>query len=451
MHIIIDTGLGKGSSEFCNVGDVSMLQMAVTRLRKLFPNASFEVLTDSAESLPRFCPGAKPLDNFGRKLWFADGVLLGKYSNIIPQWFVDLLVKLKRTVRLRCPKLLKTMLILRLKFLNRPTDADAVIAFAQALQDADLLLISGAGGFYDGCQGWNLDVLDLIEAVARKGVPVVMLGQGFGPVSDPLVLARVAAVFPLVNFITLRGNRGALAALHQLGIAESKIQTTGDEALELAYESRSDEPGQGLGINLRFAGSASTDSTDIENIRPILQGFARRHTISLVPLPIAMHPHSRDDLTIKQLLTGFDEQSDGGKTLDSPLKVIKQAALCRVVVTGSYHAAVFALAQGIPVVGLAKSAYFSSKFLGLGDLFGEGCQTILLNEPAWPQRLNSAIERAWQNADKLRKPLQAAALKQIELTRRSYERVKDLVASRNVNACHADNWKMPLSQSLEEA
>jgi colanic acid/amylovoran biosynthesis protein len=118
--------------------------------------------------------------------------------------------------------------------------------------------------------------------------------------------------------------------------------------------------------------------------------------------------------------------------------VIKQAALCRVVVTGAYHAAVFALAQGVPVVGLAKSAYFSSKFLGLEDQFGEGCQTILLDEQALPQRLHIALERAWQNADKLRDPLQAAALRQIELSRRSYERLKGLVGYAKANARHAD-------------
>ena len=119
--------------------------------------------------------------------------------------------------------------------------------------------------------------------------------------------------------------------------------------------------------------------------------------------------------------------------------MIKQAALCRVVVTGAYHAAVFALAQGIPVVALAKSAYFSSKLLGLEDQFGEGCQTILLNEPDLPQRLCSAIERAWQNADELREPLQTAALRQIELSRRSYERVKDLaVGCSKTTARHAD-------------
>jgi colanic acid/amylovoran biosynthesis protein len=312
------------------------------------------------------------------------------------------------------------------------------MAFTRALQNADLLLICGAGGFYDGCQAWNLDILDLLEAAIQRNTPVVMLGQGFGPVSDPFVLERAAKVLPLVNLITLRGGRGSLAFLRSLGVAESKVQTTGDEALELAYESRSDERGRGLGINFRFAGSASTDDDDVKTVRPVLQAFASRHTVSLIPLPIAMQVYTRDDLAIKQLLIGLDEQSDGGKTLDSPLKVIKQVALCRVVVTGAYHAAVFALAQGIPVVGLAKSAYYSSKFFGLEDQFGEGCQTILLNQPALPQRLDSAIEKAWEYADKLRAPLKAAALSQIDLSRRSYERIKNLAGYTKTAARHAN-------------
>ena len=107
-----------------------------------------------------------------------------------------------------------------------------------------MLLICGAGGFYDGCRAWNLEILDLVEAAIQRNTPVAMLGQGFGPLSDPLVLKRAAKILPLVNFITLRGGRGSFAILRSLGIPESKVQTTGDEALELAYESRSKEPGQ---------------------------------------------------------------------------------------------------------------------------------------------------------------------------------------------------------------
>jgi colanic acid/amylovoran biosynthesis protein len=113
--------------------------------------------------------------------------------------------------------------------------------------------------------------------------------------------------------------------------------------------------------------------------------------------------------------------------------VIKQVALCRVVVTGAYHAAVFALAQGIPVVGLAKSTYFVNKLLGLEDQFGEGCQTVFLNEPDLPRRLYNAIEIAWISADRNRGKLQTAAIRQIELSRRSYERIQDLAAGATNN------------------
>ena len=428
-RVIIETGLGKGVEEYGNMGDVSMLQIAVDRVHGLFPNALVEVLTDSAENLARFCPVAKPLDNRGRAVWFSNGVLLGRFSKVTPKWVLSLLVQLKEAIRAGSPNVLKSILIRRLKRQGRPEDAEAVGTFFRALQNADLLLICGAGGFYDGCRTWNLEMLDLIEAAIGRKIPVVMLGQGFGPISDAVVLKRAAKVLPKVDFITLRGGRGSFAILRSLGVLDSKVETTGDEALELAYESRSEEAGRGLGIGLRFAASATTNDHDVERMRPVLQSFARRHNVPLIPLPIAIQLHTRDDLAIKRLLIGFDEESDGGKTLDSPLKVIKQAAQCRVVVTGAYHAAVFALAQGIPVVCFAKSAYFSDKLLGLEDQFGEGCQTILLSEATWPDKLNCSIEKAWQNADHLRATLQAAALRQINLTRKSYEWVKHLATA----------------------
>jgi polysaccharide pyruvyl transferase WcaK-like protein len=427
-HILLDTGLGKGVEEYGNMGDVSMLQVAVQRLHEEFPEACIEVLTDSAENLARYCPGAKALDNRGRALWFANGVLLGRYAGLAPDWFVDLLRWCKRTLRLRYPDLFGSILMRRVARQSGPADAEAIGNFVRALHGAGLLVICGAGGFYDGCRAWNLDILDLIEAAIQRGIPVAMLGQGFGPLSDPAVLKRAAKILPKVNFITLRGGRGSGAILKSMGVDSSKVETTGDEAVELAYESRSERLGAGLGINLRFAASASTDDDDLESIRQVLQSFARRHGVSLIPLPIAIQVYTRDDLAIQRLLIGFDEESDGGKTLDSPLKLIKQASLCRVVVTGAYHAAVFALAQGIPVVGLAKSGYFSCKFLGLEDQFGEGCQTVLLNEPAFPRKLEEAIERAWQNADKCHGQLQAAAYRQVDLSRRSYKRVKSIVA-----------------------
>lgn len=436
-HVIIETGLGKGVAEYGNMGDISMLQVAVHRVHKLFPKACIQVLTDSAENLTRYCPTATPLDNRGRALWFANGVLLGRYSNLAPSWFLDLLVWLKRMVRSRFPNLLRAILIRRLNRHGRPHEAEAVVAFLHALRNADLLLICGAGGFYDGCQPWNMEILDVLEAAIQKKIPTVMLGQGFGPISDAKVISRAMNIFPQVDFITLRGGRGSSAILKSLGVAESRIEITGDEALELACESGSQQHGRGLGINLRFAGSASTDEDDVGKIRPVLQSFARKLDVPIIPLPIAIHKYTRDDLTIKKLLIGFDDKSDGGNGLDSPLKVIQKVACCRIVVTGAYHAAVFALAQGIPVIGLAKSSYFAGKLLGLKDQFGEGCEVVLLDEPDLDKRLHRAIEEAWENADSLRAPLQVRARTQVEASRRSYERLKELTSHADMALGHA--------------
>lgn len=428
-HILIDTGLGKGVEEYGNMGDVSMLQVAVDRLCDLFPEARIEVLTDSAENLVRFCPAATPLDNRGRALWFSNEVLPRRCSRITPRPIQDLLVWVKSTIRARLPNLFKAILLKRLKAQDRMSEARSVAAFAHALQAANLMVICGAAGFYDGCRTWSMEMLDLVEAAVLRKMRVAMLGQGFGPLSDSVVLKRAARVLPKVDFITLRGGRGSFSMLRSLGVSESKLQTTGDEALELAYRSRSAQLGDSLGVGVRFAASATVNDDEIERLRPVLQTFARRHCIPLVPLPIAIQAYTRDDLAIKRVLMGFDDDSDGGKTLDSPLKVIKQTARCRVVVTGAYHAAVFALAQGIPVVSLAKSPYFSGKMLGLEDQFGQGCQTVLLNEPDWPEKLNDSIERAWQKADELREMLQVATVRQIELTRSSYMQVKHLATA----------------------
>jgi colanic acid/amylovoran biosynthesis protein len=147
--------------------------------------------------------------------------------------------------------------------------------------------------------------------------------------------------------------------------------------------------------------------------------------VPLIPVPIAFHAWANDHLTIRRLLQGFDDHSDGGITLDTPLKVIRQIGRCRIVVTGAYHAAVFALSQGIPVVGLSASDDYTAKFRGLQDQFGLGCETVFLGASDASERLEAAAERAWQLAEKVRLPLQETAGRQIALSQGAYERIRE--------------------------
>jgi colanic acid/amylovoran biosynthesis protein len=429
MRVIVATGLNTGAAEYQNLGDVAMLQVAVARLLRLWPGAQVEVLTESASDLARFCPGAKPLPRLGCNCWVGNRVLLGRYHQFLPGSISVRSTALKRAIGLRWPRILEFLINLRFHLFDENGQRERFNVFMESLRNADLLVVCGSGGFADSCQEWNLTTLGTIEAALRRSIPVAMFGQGMGPLTDPVSFSRGKKVLPAVDLIGLRGSRGGVELLKSMGVNLTEVLTTGDEAIELAYAARVEEPGDAVGINLRVASYAGTKPEVVQDIASVLQQFARRHKVPLLPVPIAFHEYANDHLTIRRLLTGFDDQSDGGLSLDSPLMVIKQVARCRILVTGAYHAAVFALAQGIPVVCLASSAYYLAKFQGLEDLFGIGCATVILDEPDWPSRLAVAMEKTWASAETVRSPLLHSALQQIVLSRGAYQRVGERLHS----------------------
>jgi colanic acid/amylovoran biosynthesis protein len=297
----------------------------------------------------------------------------------------------------------------------------------EAIKNADLLVVCGSGGFADSCRDWNLSILGTMEAAISRGIPVAMFGQGMGPLNDPLVLSRTGHVLRRVALITLRGNRGGLPLLKSIGVAPAGVLTTGDESIELAFAARVNEPGSAIGINLRVASYADVKADTVEKVGSVLQEFARRHNAPLLPIPIAFHECAHDRETIRRLMAGFGEESDGGLPLDTPLMLIRQTARCRIVVAGAYHAAVFALAQGIPVVCLTNSPYYLAKFQGLEDLFGLGCTIVMLSDPDMPRTLATAVERTWNSAEIVRSPLLQSARRQVEWSRGAYQRLKRLL------------------------
>jgi polysaccharide pyruvyl transferase WcaK-like protein len=427
MRIIVATACNTGAAEYQNMGDVAMLQVAVARLLDLWPDGRIEVLTDSPANLARYCPGAVPLSRAGSMCWVGDRLLLGHYHRFLPKPVSAGLSRLKRIVRLRWPSFLELLIRTRLVVRDRNCSRNELTGFLEALKEADLLVVCGAGGFADSCQVWNTSVLDTMETAIRRGIPVVMFGQGIGPLSDPVTLSRARDVLPGVTLITLRGTRGGQALLETIG-RPREVRTTGDEAVELAYSARANEHGSAVGINLRVASYAEVRSDTVAKVAAVLQEFARRNRTALLPIPIAFHEYAQDHEAIRQLLAGFDDESDGGLLLDTPMKIIKQTARCRVVVTGAYHAALFALAQGIPVVCLSNSPYYLAKFQGLEDLFGVGCTVLTFSDPDFPKKLALAIDRMWNLTTAVRIPLLESAVRQIEASRDAYQLVKNLVS-----------------------
>jgi polysaccharide pyruvyl transferase WcaK-like protein len=380
-----------------NSGDMAMQEVAITRAARLWPDATIFVLTNTPDQLPRYASGVRPLDAGGRRAW-----LTGPSSALSIRWVRGLWSERHTRRRAR--------------------------DFVQLVRSASLVLVSGMGGITDVFHDYATGVLLTLELAIRAGVPTAMMSQGLGPLRDTGLRHLAGSILPRVDLIALREARAGHQLLTELGVPESRIVATGDDAVEIAHWPGATPLGTALGVNLRCASYSEVDAELADRVREGVAESARRLAAVLVAVPISHVPGEEDALTIARLLG--ERVPDVSQVPPALPALLEQIRRCRVVVTGSYHAGVFALASGIPVVALARSAYYVDKFLGLADQFGGGCELVSLAEPDIAARLVAAIDGAWRGAEGVRPRLLEAAARQIQLGHAAYRRVCELVERR---------------------
>jgi colanic acid/amylovoran biosynthesis protein len=429
MKIFVETG----SYDFGNVGDVAMLQVTVSRLQSLWPDAVIEILTNAPDKLAELCPKIFPVSPNGRQLWFSPLVSPDdKYSKNLKKLSDKkhiFLLEIEDKFCYYFPFLVNALLKFKLR--KNPKEIKEIEAFVEAILTSDLVVASGGGYITDLWGEWGHEVLNTLAFATKLGKPTAILGHGLGPIENPRFYRKAKFVLPCLSLISIREKKASLPLLDSMGVSSNRVITTGDDAIKLAYNARNPKLGNGIGINLRVANYSSISKEYLEIVRSTLHDIAKKKDLPLVSIPILRYhtdPNAESDITtIQQILAGFDNVFNQGNNLDTPIKVIEQVGHCRIVITGSYHAGVFALAQGIPVVSLAKSPYYLDKFQGLADQFGVGCDVILLGDEDFAQKLTSSINQLWESAEILRLQLLEAAQHQIELGQTAYKRLYEIV------------------------
>ncbi len=399
-----------------------MLQTAVSRLRNLWPNAHIDVFTHNLKELSNVCPGAYPLRGSKSFPWVTPVPSL-LYRSISAPSAWKYISELEWKAHQKLPFLTRFGLLKKLAKFDRDHDLSPQL---NAIRAADLIVATGGGYLTDSFPNKAKRTLGILNLSTWLNKPTVLLGHGLGPLENSELNRKTSVVLPRVTFISLREGKASMPLLTSLKVSPSKVITVGDDAIELAYQVRSDTVGTGIGVNLRVSRYSNVESDAIEKVRSALHEAAIRREAPLIPVPIAHQSGEDDPKAIQSLLRGYDDDSDGGRNLNTPIKVAKQVGGCRVVVTGSYHAGVFALSQGIPVVALAKSQYYQDKFLGLAEQFGTGCEILYLSDEQLKDKLIAAIERAWSAFEVTRTPLLTAAKLQIEQSWAAYKKVYQL-------------------------
>jgi colanic acid/amylovoran biosynthesis protein len=231
--------------------------------------------------------------------------------------------------------------------------------------------------------------------------------------------------------IGLRERRMGFPLLTELGVSPDRVVMTGDDAVELAHVLRREELGSALGLNVRRAGYVELTNDDLTAIAGAVASFLSTQKVEIVAVPTSRHPTEADLELARSVAQMAGARLGDPRELATPEDAVRQIAHCRVLVTGSYHAAVFALAQGIPAVCLALNPYYAQKFLGLADLFGEdGCVVVARDSRGDIPHLAERLTKVWETADEHRNNLLAAASAQVEAGRSAYGRIRKLVEER---------------------
>jgi polysaccharide pyruvyl transferase WcaK-like protein len=401
-----------------NIGDMAMLQVAIGRMVERWPNGRIQVLTDDPEGLARLAPGATPIATKGRALWLENEKRrsYGSIGRRLLQPLQDWLRVARPDVWLRAKRFM-------LRGRGDITALAELERFHSMIAHADLVIVTGMGGITDAFPEYAAGVLHTLALATHEKRYTAMVGQGFGPLREPRLRELARAVLPRLDLIAVREERASVPLLLSLGVSRERIFVTGDDALESAYELRSDRLGDHIGINLRISDYSAIGTSTVPALQAALRNVAHRSGAELVPVPISRVAGEADLASIRLLIESV--HATATEESDAPEAVMRLVHGCRVVVTGSYHAAVFALANGVPAVGLAGSHYYEDKFKGLSTLFGDACQTVMIDEPDLAGRLERAMEQQLARADELRPAILKEAERQIGLGRAAFARLAD--------------------------
>ncbi|MGI9038398.1 MAG: polysaccharide pyruvyl transferase family protein [Gemmatimonadota bacterium] len=404
-----------GSYFMDNLGDVAMLQACVGRIRTRWPDARVQVVVETPDRLRDAVPGVEPLAP-------AHGHRIPMTARSRHRWVVGL----ERRLQLHAPGLAH-----RAKRRQIAPDAERVArydAFHAALEAADAVVCTGGGFVNDHHPAHAEKTLHTLGIAQALGRPTAMFGAGLGPLTDPAHRALTRPVIRRLDVLGLRERAGNLEELNAWGAlpaAASRVFFTGDDAVELARAhatvETSPETPDALGVSLRLAGEYGRHG--MPWLEAVVREFRRERGAPLVGLPVRTALSPENDVEALRTLLGAEAPDlEDAAAIGTPAQLLRRVRRCRVVLTGTYHAGVFALSLGKPIVTLSGSVYYDRKFAGLAEQFGSSAvKSFRHGDPDLAAGVRRALDDLWEAAPDRDAALAAAARSQVERGREAYE------------------------------
>lgn len=431
MRILFDQSV----HDHRNRGNNALLEVTRDRFKRFWPHARFDVISISPYFCEAYLEDVHPVDpmNFGER-----GGRFAVFFRFIPKMIWRLVFEFREMFKRkggRDSAFANTGGEDGNQHENIHSEAEAVQSEGRAAElypdigQYDIYVPTGGGYLCDSDKRFLNALFDRLEAAQSNGVFTAMVGQGIGPLEDPELRKRAGEVLPRLDFLLTREEKLTRPLLESLGVPSKKVLMTGDDAIEPAYLARRDKLGTGIGLSLRVAAYTDFQRRHINAIRPAIFDAAENYKAKLISAPI--DANDADKEYVAELMQGHSRTSASWRKFESTPSIINRISRCRIMITGTFHGAVFAISQGIPVIGLANSVEYQNKISGLAAEFGtEGCQVLMLKDENLDENLRRAIEFAWSSAERLRPQLLEAAKRQIEMGYDAYKKIFSLIESK---------------------
>lgn len=272
--------------------------------------------------------------------------------------------------------------------------------------------VAMAGGPLMGTIQEILDLGELHAAASRRAVPTGLLGSGVGPIGKGLRRRILVDLLLGSTVVMLRDGRSADMA-HKL--TGRRFEVCGDPALVWLYNStdgadrqkaeitNGESPPVGLAIRdwpLHEYGQGLVTSASRDSLEHELDLFVSSNLdrYDFQPINMGVVPIGGDDRRVQRRLLGPGVSSETRLTsYPTPDSILATVSRCQAVVAMRFHASLFSLAAGTPVVAIDYT--LGGKLAALADQFPD---SMILLDPRslTATKLSNAVDKMLQRGSK---------------------------------------------------
>ena len=286
----------------------------------------------------------------------------------------------------------------------------------EAIRASDAFAVAGGGNM---ASLWPMHVFErstLAELARRAGKPYVVTGQTIGPVLDGDDRALVAERLSGAELVGLR-ERASFELVRTLGVPESRLTATIDDASFVGVATDAAAPAAGTGTTAATAApatpycavslSAHVGAADrtlfAEAVARLLDRVVDETGLEVVFLAhwasLRADDERGDSLLYRAVIDRMTRPARVEPTTDTPAaaRFAREAALH---LTSRYHPAVFAVAAGVPTVGIAVDDYTTVKLTGALANFGQS--SVVSAEQVLAGSADRIVLDAWGARDAVR-------------------------------------------------